>query len=313
MDDKNSEPAGVPPVGEDSAKAQTPVNATLQEPSSPAEAPQTEVEQPKPEPSQQKSPDDLNSIDIENGMGDSPRPKELIPKKPKKSMKKPLIILVVIIVLAILGYLAMQFLNKDKTVATKSTNSSNNTPPSTETKTEPTPTLKIYKNDKIKIELSYPSNWTIKELTSEVVLTSPSGSYTKKDGTTTKGPFRMLVQKGISTADNTTVNASVAVKTSELISYGAPADGQRKTTYLSFLGKTKDAFSFFVISSGKQYNPGDKVSGTLPLGQESYVIAGGYGTSADDNLGFDAVAVDKIDQSTTYTQVVEIVKSLKLL
>jgi hypothetical protein len=43
------------------------------------------------------------------------------------------------------------------------------------------------------------------------------------------------------------------------------------------------------------------------------VIYGGYGTSEENNITFDEIAVDKISQNEAYTQAVDTIKSLKIL
>lgn len=273
----------------------------------------TETNDPKP-----ADPGDMSTLDIEPDDEEEPvKPRDLIPKsagwRSKKPSKKVVIILLILIaVTAIAGgtfiFLDKKSSNKSQTQTTANTSGTNNES-AEQTKTSAT---KSYKNDTIKIELSYLNSWALKEDVDKVVLTSPKISYTKKDGTTAKNSFRVIVQKGINQIDSNTINNAVAVKISELIKYTAPAKDQRTESYLSFLGKTKDAFKFFLISSGKEYQVDEKVSGSLPLGQDSYIVAGGYGTSADDNFGFDEIAVDKIDQDDAYNQAVDIVKSLKL-
>ncbi len=258
---------------------------------------------------------DLADID----MSDEQRPATVTPKpsktkKPGRGKKVALILLVLILIAGAAGG-AWWFLKKPSSSSTATTvpNSSNDQTNTSQQPAQPeTVTIKTFKSTAIGVELSYPSNWKTNESGNQVVFTSPEISYVKKDGTTAKGSYRLIVQKGYTQTDSTTINNSVAVKTSELIKYTAPATGQRTESYLSFLGTDKQTFRFIMVTSGKQYNPGNTVAATLPLTQDSYIVVGGYGKGGGENIDFDAISPDKIQQNEAYTQSVDIIKSLKI-
>ncbi len=265
---------------------------------------------------------DLQAIDmgddIDQPNGHSDAPQGNISKQSKRGGgKKFITVLIILVILSIIVAGVMWFLNKPKAKKAEpvsNTNAATQTNTPTIPSSQPTtPSTKIYKNAAIKVELTYPSTWKTTETATKVVFSSPEVTYTKKDATQTKGSFRLIVQKGFNQTDSTTINNAVAVKTSELIKYTAPATGQRTESYLSYLGTDKTTFTFILITSGKQYKPGDTVAATLPLTQDSYIVAGGYGKGKGGNIDFDALAIDKIDQSTdVYNQAVEIIKSLKI-
>src|SRR5690606_29456005 len=147
------------------------------------------------------------------------------------------------------------FLNRPKDPAASSQGNGNQ---SGDQKSSPTaepepPTIKTYTSETLMVELSYPSNWKTSEKANQVIFSSPEINYTTKDGKNAKGSFRLIVQKGFSQEDSTTINNSIAVKASELIKYTAPAKDQRSESYLSFLGPDKQTFTFLMITSGKQY------------------------------------------------------------
>lgn len=265
--------------------------------------------------------EDLAAIDMEdeqqppsNIAKPTKPPKPPKVKKPRKGKKVVIILLVLLLIAGAAGG-AWWFLKKpassgpSTTVPTNSNNQSTTNQPATQPETV---TVKTFKSTTLGVELSYPSNWKTNENGNSVVFSSPEISYTKKDGTTAKGSYRLIVQKGYTQNDSTTINNSVAVKTSELVKYTAPATGQRTESYLSFLGTDKQTFRFIMVTSGKQYNPGDTVAATLPLTQDSYIVVGGYGKGSGENIDFDALSPDKIQQNEAYTQSVDIIKSLKI-
>lgn len=244
---------------------------------------------------------ELESLDLESDTDEErPSPASFIPKKSKKS-KKWLLIPLILLIIGSLGFGVWKLLTSKKTTVIP-----------TKASQPAASTLKTYKISSINVGFSYPSDWKVTEETNKATVTSPTISYKKKDGTTTNSVFRLIIQQGVNQSDADAINNTVAIKTSDLIQYDAPVTGQRTQTYLSYVGKDSTTFNFFIISSDHQYNPGDKVAGTLPLSPGSDIITGGYGTTADNGIAFDNIAISSIKQNQVFSQATAIVKSLKL-
>jgi hypothetical protein len=167
-----------------------------------------------------------------------------------------------------------------------------------------------YKSTKLNIELTHRKDWTLKETSNEVVVTSPRTSYATSDGQATTGVFTVKFRRGVTDAQKATINKAIAPIDSEVIAYAAPTDQQRQYTTLSYAGQ-KDTFSFFIVTGNAAFKAGNAFSYALPLDGDFYLVAGGYGADQGDSLAFDQVPKDSM-LSDTLDQALEIVKSLKI-
>ena len=107
-----------------------------------------------------------------------------------------------------------------------------------------------------------------------------------------------------------TIEKAVAVRDSEVIAYAAPTDAQRHYTNISWAGQ-EAAFNFFIVTGSTEIKDGRPFAYMLAIDNETYVIAGGYGTDKDGSLAFDAVPKTAID-SEAKDQAIAIVESIKL-
>jgi hypothetical protein len=239
--------------------------------------------------------------------------------KPKRS-KAPLILLILVILLIVGGGVYWFFAvgpghkksSKQNTTAS-SQNTTNNSSQSSSS-SEDASGNKTFKSTKLGLEFTYPGSWTVKENTdkSEIIITSPSVSYAKKDGTTTKGVFTLKMRNGlVPDSMKPTIQNAVAVLPSEVIAYTAPTTQQRQYTNISFGGSGTN-INFFIVSGSAAFKANDSFGSSIDLQGSVYLFAGGFGTDANDALSFDAVPQADFVNSTSYKQALAIVESLKV-
>ncbi len=172
-----------------------------------------------------------------------------------------------------------------------------------------------YKSTTLNLQFSYPTGWSVKESAdkAEVIITSPSVSYTKKDGNSAQGVFTVKMRHGAipDTIQQTTVK-TVAVADSLIIAYDRPTANQRQYTNVSYGGQDANTFGYFIVSGNTAIKAGQTFGYGVDLtGADAYMFAGGYGADATDTLAFDAVSKTSYD-SATFEQAMGIVKSLQI-
>ncbi|HSX00313.1 MAG TPA: hypothetical protein VLH38_04720 [Patescibacteria group bacterium] len=172
-----------------------------------------------------------------------------------------------------------------------------------------------YKSPTLNVGVTYPKTWTMRESADkqEIILASPQSTYTKKDGTSAQGVFTIKLRNGIIPEGiKTAVQNAVAVKDSEVIAYATPVTDQRQYTNLSYGGVDANNFGFAIVTSYTSFKAGQAFGGGVALDGQTYLFAGGYGTDANDNLGFEPVPKASFSSSAVYEQAVSIFKSLQL-
>jgi hypothetical protein len=237
------------------------------------------------------------------------------PKKPKKKLAI-IAAIVAVLVLAGGGAAAYMLTHKDKTPAKAATNHTATTPkqPVLPAGVQKVGDKYTFKSTKLNVGVSFPTTWSIRESNDrqEVVLTSPSSPYVKKDGTSAQNVFTVKLRHGIiPDAIKTTVQNGVAVADSEVIAYAQPITDQRQYTNLSYIGPDANNFSFTLVTGYTAYKAGQTVGGGIDLSGETYMFVGGYGADAGDALQFESVP--KADYNTAvFKQAVQIIESLQL-
>lgn len=225
--------------------------------------------------------------------------------------KQPMIVMAGIIGLLLIGAGAWFFLLRDN-----DTKTSEQTPSKTQqsesvasTPADPTPT--VYKSTKLNIELTHRKDWTLKEQSGgEIVLTSPAIAQLRADGTATNGVFTLKFRKGITTSMQASLEKTNAVRDSQVIGYAAPTEAQRQYTNVSYAGQG-EAFQFFIVTGSVEIKADSPVANVLTFDNDTFLIAGGYGTDKGDTLSFDLAPTSAID-STAMEQAIDIVESLKV-
>jgi hypothetical protein len=234
--------------------------------------------------------------------------------RPKKKSMLIIIVaaVVAVLILAAAAYMLFGRKKHDTTkTSTNTTQSTQQTPATTEPAGDSTP--KTYKSTKLNLEFTYPGTWTMRENSdkSEVILTSPHITYTKKGGVSTEGVFTVKLRHGIvPDVMKPTIENAVAVKDSVVIAYAAPAAEQRQYTNLSFAG-SGDNQNFFIVTGSIGFKTGDIFGSNFDTQGDTYLFVGGYGTDPNDSLGFDAVPKVSFE-SATYKEAKAIVESLKV-
>ncbi|HSX17488.1 MAG TPA: hypothetical protein VLH86_05310 [Patescibacteria group bacterium] len=228
--------------------------------------------------------------------------------------KRIITAIVIVVLLAAAGTAYMLFTgNKPKAKqqpAATQNKSATTTPAMDETQAAVT---KTYKSPQLNIEFTYRSDWTMRQNAdkSEIILTSPQITYTKKDGGPTQGVFTLKFRNGIMPDTmKPSIENAVAVKDSEVIAYAKPSDQQRQYTNLSFAGNSGN-MNYVMVTGSAGFKAGEAFGANIDLQGSVYMFAGGYGTDPNDTLTFDAVPAASF-ASATYTQAVDIIKSLKI-
>lgn len=171
-----------------------------------------------------------------------------------------------------------------------------------------------FNSETLELEFDHRRDWTVTESAdgSRVTLSSPPVGYQTVDGEVpaSQGVFTLSIQRGVPQAAQDAINNADAVLDSELIAYNEPTEMQRHYTNVSYAGRDGD-LSFVIITGSAEYDAGEALSGTLPLGDDYYLIAGGFGEDPDGVLDFDYVPTSEAD-SQVVQQAIAVVESLKL-
>jgi hypothetical protein len=236
------------------------------------------------------------------------------PERHKKThSKKPLFIVVlVLIVMALVagGYFVYRY-EKNKKI--EKANQANSKISQVLTDVPNVPQTKDYKSSAMLIEITYPANWTVTE-NDGMHVTSPNFVYQAADGSSVKGNFQVYIRQTARPVDDKYIGNAVADQPSKTLMYSSPAPNQRTSTNLTVFGAGTDThFTYFMITSNFQLNPGDQLG--LTYGQEpgTDIIVGGYSSSNQkDDLNFTDVSLDNFDKTNAYNQAINILKSLKL-
>jgi hypothetical protein len=236
--------------------------------------------------------------------------------RPKKKKLLWVVVGAVVIALVLAGAAYMLF-GRSKTDGKKAATTTNQTTtqqtPATTQPAGDSSTPKTYKSTKLNIEFTYPGTWTMRENSdkSEVILTSPRTTYTKKGGVSTEGVFTVKLRHGlVPEIMKPTIEKAVAVKDSEVIAYTAPAAEQRQYTNMSFAG-SGDSQNFFLVTGSIGFKAGDVFGTSFDTQGDVYLFAGGYGTDPNDSLSFDAVPKASFE-TPTYKAAKSIIESLKV-
>lgn len=171
----------------------------------------------------------------------------------------------------------------------------------------------VFKSEELNLEFTHRRDWTVAESDDKnaITVTSPQISYQTVDGNVPRGVFTLKIGLGVSSAAQQTINSAEAVEESEVVAYDDPTDQQRFYTNLSYAGQNGN-FNFLIVTGSTEYQPGDPLAGTLPLGSSYYLIGGGYGADSDDAFAFDAVPPQHMEQSPVFEQAVAIIQSLRI-
>ncbi|HSX36007.1 MAG TPA: hypothetical protein VLH84_03690 [Patescibacteria group bacterium] len=174
-------------------------------------------------------------------------------------------------------------------------------------------TLQTFKSATLNVQVTYRKDWTPRESADkkELILTSPSTTYKKSDGTSTTGSFTVKIREDVPDGMQTTIQKALAAEDSLIIAYAQPAPSQRQYTNLSYAGSDANSFTFYMVTGDNAYKAGSPFGTGIDLTGTTYIIAGGYGADSGDVLAFDNVPKNSVE-STVYDQGLDIIKSLQV-
>lgn len=257
-------------------------------------------------------------LELPEDLTDSNQPVHRDPK-PKKPWKKILIIVLVVIVLVALAFGGYRlFFSSDKQSSSPAPQSSVVTPKPTSNTTDipGSTSTKEYENGFLGVTFVYPTNWKVTESENQddIRVESPEFTYATVDKGNVKGYFRLYVRKGARDSETKYIGKGFAIAPSVKLVYSKPAAGQRTETLLTNFGIDDPSnFGFFMIAGNFDLKKGDSLGPSYGTERETYIIGGGYTTKAlTDPLATNQVPVNNFQQTNSYKQAMEIVKSIQI-
>lgn len=248
------------------------------------------------------------------------QPQHLRGSSKKKGLNKKLLIMVSIIV-AVLAVAAAAFLLLKKDAKPDSASQQQAAQQSVE---EDEPTMppaeaaqpQTYKSPALNIELTHRKDWTLAENAEKKLITLTSPKFTFQTGSDSrKDVFTLKIGFGASKEAQQNISKAVAVRDSLLIGYDAPTEAQRHYTNVSYAGPPGDDaafFEFFIVSGSVALKTGDPFGNSIIINSGDFLIAGGFGADAQNQLNFESVPAAELEQYSAYEQALAIVKSLKV-
>ncbi len=241
-------------------------------------------------------------------------------RKPGNNKKMWLIIGIAVGILLV-GAGVFWFLQKDKK-SDSTSQSQSQQQQSTEETDEPTMApadaaqLETYKSTTLNIEIAHRKDWTLKEDAEKKLITLTSPKFTFQTANESKKDvFTLKFGMGASKEAQKNISSAKAVRDSLLIAYDAPTESQRYYTNISYLGPAEEnssLFSFFIVSGSIALKADNPVAGSIVINSGDFLIAGGFGADAQNQLSFTQVPATELEQYSAYEQAVAIVKSLKV-
>jgi hypothetical protein len=252
-------------------------------------------------------------LDLPGGESRPAAPHSFQPPKRRRS-KKPFATLLFIIILCALGYGAFKWLGRQKPASQPQTN---NTPAVTPPKTTQPQTAagtKTFTAETQAISFDHPDTWTVVEKDGAITATSPDFDYQTNEGEQVNGHFKLYLRVSARAVDSKYIGRGIAMQPTETLTYTKPAPSQLKTTRLIFFGyDSTDNFAFFMITNNFNLKKGDTLGPSYGKEATTYIIAGGYATSATkDDLSFQMVSPDSFATTDAYKQALDILKSLQV-
>ena len=235
------------------------------------------------------------------------------PGTSKKSHRKLVVTIIIIIILAT-GAALYFFLLRTKPSSdtpAKSDQSSATTNAATEKQATD---YKKHTGDFPRMELTYPSTWILVEKDNGVTVSSPDFTYTTTDKGEVKGNFSVYIRQGAREQEGKYIGRGMAVQPTEKLVYKEPSSTQRSDTNLTLFGlDSADYFSFFLVSGDYELKKGETLGPTYGREAETYIIAGGFGsTKQTDPLDYNDLEVKEATSNEAYKQGIDIIKSLKV-
>lgn len=260
---------------------------------------------------------DANQVEPMNDLNQTPLRS---PAQKKGPSKKLLIIIAIVMGVLLLGAGAFFLLTKDK----KEDTTTNQTSQQQQTEEDEEPTLppaeaavpQTYKSEALNIELTHRKDWTLTEDAEKKLITITSPKFTiQTSNESKKDVFTLKIGFGATEEAQENIDNAKAVRDSLLIGYDAPTEAQRHYTNITYAGPPGDdstLFEFFIVTGSVAFKTGVPLSGGVVINSGDFLIAGGFGKDAQNQLTFETIPAAELEQYTAYEQAVNIVKSLKV-
>lgn len=225
-----------------------------------------------------RSPDSVQAAS--RATAPAPEPKPLTPEEETerqerieylRSLRKPdkkrggskkwlwIVVVLLLIILAGLGA-AYWFLNRDKTPAATpatTTNSQQQQPATQQQQPAADANFKAYTSTNFALSLKYPSDWTLNDTAPELSIISPVQQLPGSAGSPVSGAIVVAIRPQQQSLAEFKSGNAVAVLDSKNVGYTSPAQGQRATTFLSYLQynstTTKGALDSIYITGNSGY------------------------------------------------------------
>lgn len=234
--------------------------------------------------------------------------------------KKLLIIIGAVVAVLVLGAATFFLLTKDKKEET-TTNTQTSQQQGEENEEPAMPPAEAavpqtYKSETLNIELTHRKDWTLTEDAEKKLITLTSPKFAFQTGNESKKDvFTLTIGFGATEEAQENIDNAQAVRDSLLIGYDAPTEAQRHYTNISYAGpagEDSSMFEFFIVTGSVAFKTGVPLNGGVVINSGDFLIAGGFGKDAQNQLTFELVPAAELEQYTAYEQAVNIVKSLKV-
>lgn len=238
-----------------------------------------------------------------------------------KLNKKVFLIVGIVAAVLVLGVGTFFFLSKDKkqdSTAQNQTAQQQAAQEDDEPKLPPAEAAQaqVYKSETLKIEITHRKDWTIKEEADKKLITLTSPKFTFQTGNESKKDvFTLKIGFGATKEAQKNIDSAKAVRDSLLIGYDAPTEAQRHYTNISYAGpagESSDLFEFFIVTGSVAFKKDVPLNGGVVINSGDFLIAGGFGADAQNQLKFEPVPAPELEQYAAFEQAVAIVKSLKV-
>lgn len=233
----------------------------------------------------------------------------MYPVRKRKSPLKIILIVLAVLILFAGGYFGWQWYvsdNNDEASSQQTEDVTDSEPEQVE--------LVEFSSDDPRLSFQHPSNWEVTEQDGTLRVTSPQITYQTVDGAEIDGYFRIFMRQTAREEDAQYIGRGVASLSSETLTYTDPSANQREETSISFFGIDDSTnFGFFFIAGNFSLSPGDILGSDYGREQGTYIIGGGYSSDElQDDLQTHPVPLDQFDQTATYDQALEIIRSIRI-
>ncbi len=193
--------------------------------------------------------------------------KSLRKQDTKKTGSKKWLIVVVIVLLLIVAVLAVAFWYINRSTPAPASTTTKKTSPTNQAAQQDTPAadanFKDYTSTNFALGLKYPSDWTLNDTAAGLTIISPAQQLPGSAGSPVSGAVVFAVRPPQQSLPEFKTGNAVAVLDSKNVNYTSPAQGQRATTFLSYVQydttTVKGALDSIYITGNTGYKKGQAI------------------------------------------------------